>query len=73
MSNRTSTDAEVRAPGGAWDRCREAGIPWLAAGMAVGALVGAGAGSLAWGLGVGAAAGLALQQTYGRKKPAGAR
>lgn len=70
MSDRGSRVKGNQASGGVWGHCREAGVPWLAAGMAVGAAVGAGAGSLGWGLGVGAAIGLALQQAWGKKRPA---
>ncbi len=60
----------MHGSGKAWDRDPQAGIPWLATGLAVGAILGASAGSLAWGLGVGAAIGLGLQRAYGMKESA---
>lgn len=70
MSDPTSNETPRHRAARAWDRCSAIEGFWLAAGLAVGGILGAGSGSLAWGLGVGAAIGLVLQQTYGRKAPA---
>lgn len=69
MSHPTSSDSGSHWAARAWNRCSPARSFWLAAGLAVGGILGAGSGHLAWGLGVGAAIGLALQQTYAGKAP----
>lgn len=68
MDDQTSSTG-IDGSRSARDRCRDAGLHWLAVGLAAGVALGVSAGSLGWGVGVGAAIGLGLQLAYAKKKP----